>query len=72
LCFPAGSDDSTPCDRAYAYNATCNLTIKTGVVYTYPASGESSVCPHAVTSLSDGASSAYDAKAISSSLRCVG
>lgn len=55
--------------KVYQYNAIGNLTFKTGAgTYTYPASGPSSVRPHAVSSVSGtvqdgitGATYAYDA-----------
>ena len=47
--------------EAYSYNAIGNLTSKGGVSYTYPASGGSSVRPHAVSSTGNGGSFSYDA-----------
>ena len=45
----------------FGYNAIGNLTNKAGVTLNYPASGQNSVRPHAVTSLSTGETYSYDA-----------
>ena len=47
--------------ETYSYNVIGNLTSKGGVTYTYPASGASSVRPHAVSSTSNGGAFSYDA-----------
>jgi len=46
--------------ESYTYNAIGNMTSKDGVSYIYPASGPSSVRPHAVTSTSNGGTFSYD------------
>lgn len=46
--------------ESYTYNAIGNMTSKDGVSYTYPASGPSSVRPHAVTGTSNGGAFSYD------------
>jgi hypothetical protein len=48
-------------DRTYEYDEVGNLTGKSGVTYSYPASGVGSVRPHAVTSTSNGGTFDYDA-----------
>ena len=54
-------------EREYTYNAIGNLTARSydpvheEVTYSYPASGENSVRPHAVSSTSEEGSFGYDA-----------
>ena len=47
--------------RSYVYNEIGNMTSKATISYTYPASGEDSVRPHAVISTTSGDSFTYDA-----------
>jgi YD repeat-containing protein len=47
--------------ESYTYNAIGNLMSKGGVTYTYPASGPTSVRPHAVTGTSNGGAFSYNA-----------
>jgi hypothetical protein len=54
--------------ESYTYNSIGNLTSKGGVIYTYPASGASSVRPHAVTATSNGGAFSYNANP--TPLRC--
>ncbi len=55
-----GSGGQGQYSESYSYNAIGNLMSKGGVNYTYPASGQGSVRPHAVSSTSNGGSFSYD------------